>query len=117
MPMLDVSEISKKIVIEKPTVLSLLGKGMLTAHVRRKLEREYDRVLLDFLSLCANRLRRWMEQSINALRNGFAAFADMHRAQFENAPASGSPDISAVLRILREWEAVNQDARSVIGRT
>jgi hypothetical protein len=120
MPMLDVSEISKKIVIEKPTVLSLLGKGMLTAHVRRKLEREYDRVLLDFLNLCANRLRRWMEQSINALRNGFAAFADMHRAQFENAPASGSPDISAVqndLRILREWEAVNQDARPVIGRT
>ena len=38
--MLDVSEISKKIVIEKPTVLSLLGKGMLTAHVRRKLEAE-----------------------------------------------------------------------------
>jgi len=47
-----------------------------------------------------------MEQSINALRNTFAASADMHRAQFENAPASSSADTWAVqhdLRILREW--------------
>ena len=120
MPMLDVSEISKKIVIEKPAVLSLLGKGMLASHVRRKLETEYDRALLEFLSLYANRLRRWMEQSISSLRTAFTASADMHRAQFENAPAPGSPDISAVqndLRILREWEAVDQEARPVIGRT
>src|SRR6266567_2693321 len=120
MPMLDVSEISKKVLIEKPAVVSLFGKGMLASHVRRKLENEYDRTLLEFLSLYANRLRRWMEQSISALRTAFTAFADMHRAQFENAPASGSADISAVqndLRILREWEAVDQDARPVISRT
>ena len=77
MPMVDVDEISQKIVIEKPAMLSLLGKGMLTSHVRRKLETEYDRAVLEFLSLYANRLRRWMEQSINALRNAFTAFADM----------------------------------------
>jgi len=84
------------------------------------LENEYDRALLEFLSLYANRLRRWMEQSISALHTAFAASADMHRAQFEIAPTPGSPDISAVqndLRILREWEAVNQDSRPVIGRT
>jgi GTP-binding protein EngB required for normal cell division len=118
MPMLDVSEISKQIVIEKPAVLSLLGKGMLTSHVRRKLETEYDRALLEFLSLYANRLRRWMEQSINALRNAFTAFTDMHRAHFEAAPDSGSADMSAIqsdLRILREWEAADQE--SVIGST
>ena len=106
MPMLDVSEISKKVVIEKPAVVSLFGKGMLASHVRRKLENECDRALLEFLSLYANRLRSWMEQSINALRNAFAASADMHRAQFENAPASSSADTWAVqhdLRILREW--------------
>ena len=67
MPMLDVNEISKQIVIEKPAMLSLLGKGMLTSHVRRKLKTENDRALLEFLSLYANRLRRWMEQSISAL--------------------------------------------------
>src|SRR5438552_13817578 len=118
MPMLDVSEISKQIVIEKPAVLSLLGKGMLTSHVRRKLENEYDRALLEFLSLYANRLRRWMEHSINALRNAFAAFADMHRAQFENAPASGSADTSAVqhdLLMFREWGTTYQE--SAIGST
>jgi hypothetical protein len=116
--MLDVSEISRKIVIEKPTVLSLLGKGMVTSHVRRKLESEYDRALLDFLSLYANRLRRWMEQSINALRNAFAAFTDMHRAHFEAAPDSGSADMSAIqsdLRILREWKSADQE--SVVART
>ena len=113
MPMLDVSEISKQIVIEKPAVLSLLGKGMLTSHVRRKLENEYDRALLEFLSLYANRLRRWMEQSINALRNAFIAFADMHRAHFEAAPASGLSDASAVqddLRTLRKSDTAVEES-------
>jgi GTP-binding protein EngB required for normal cell division len=118
MPMLDVSEISKRIVIEKPAMLSLLGKGIVASHVRRKLESECDRALLEFLSLYANRLRRWMEQSINALRNAFAAFADMYRVHFEAAPDSGSADMSAIqsdLRILRDWQAPDQEP--VVSRT
>jgi hypothetical protein len=107
MPMIDVNEISQKIVIEKPRLVSLLGKGMLASHVRRKLEAEYDRALLEFLSLYANRLRRWMEQSINELRNAFAAFADMHRAHFEPAPTGvPSQDNSTIendLRVLQTW--------------
>jgi GTP-binding protein EngB required for normal cell division len=109
MPMMDVNEISQRIMVEKPRVLSWLGKGMLTSHVQRKLETEYDRALLEFLSLYANRLRRWMEQSINALRNAFTEFADMHRAHFEVAPAPGLSDISALqndLRVLGEWDGV-----------
>jgi GTP-binding protein EngB required for normal cell division len=118
MPMLDVNEISKKIVIEKPITLSLLGKGIAASRVRRKLESEYDRALLEFLSLYANRLRRWMEQSINALRTAFAAFADMYRVHLEAAPASTSVDMSAVqsdLQILRDWQAADQDP--VVTRT
>src|SRR5207247_7718389 len=106
MPMLDVNEICKQIAIERPAVLSLFGKTMLASYVRRTLESEYDRMLLEFLSLYANRLRRWMEQTINALRNAFNAFADMHRAHFEATPASALPDASAIqtdLRILRHW--------------
>src|SRR5206468_3052978 len=87
MPMLDVNEISQKMAIEKPRVLSLFVKSAVASQVRRKLECEYDRTLLEFLSLYANRLRRWMEQSINALRNAFNEFSDMHRAHFEAAPA------------------------------
>ncbi len=107
MPMVDVNEISQIIVIEKPRILSLLGKNMLASHVRRKLATDYDRALLEFLSLYANRLRRWMEQSINALRNAFNAFAEIHRAHFE-APlaAAGATDPSAIqndLRVLRQW--------------
>src|SRR6266705_3317329 len=71
MPMLDVNEISQIVAVEKPRMLSLLGKSVLASHVRRKLETDYDRTLLEFLSLYANRLRRWMEQSINAMRNAF----------------------------------------------
>jgi GTP-binding protein EngB required for normal cell division len=111
MPMLDVNEISQNIAIEKPRMLSLLGKSVLASHVRRKLEQQYERVLLEFLSLYANRLRRWMEQSINALRNAFNAFADMHRAHFEAAPtAAGLSDTSAIqndLQILGEWETAD----------
>jgi GTP-binding protein EngB required for normal cell division len=115
MPMMDVNEISQKIVIEKPGVFSLLGKGMLTSHVQRKLEAKYHRTLLEFLNLYANRLRRWMEQSINALRNAFTEFADMHRAHFEVAPAPDVSDMSALqndLRVLREWDRV-QDVSAI----
>ena len=114
MPMVDVGEISQKIVIEKPVMLSLLGKGMLRSHVRRKLETEYDRSVLEFLSLYANRLRRWMEQSINGLRNAFNAFADLHRAHFEAAPfAGGFAEPSTIqndLRILRDWDTAEAES-------
>jgi hypothetical protein len=113
MPTLDVIEVSGRIVIEKPRVLPLLGKGAVASNVRRQLDRQYDRALLEFLSLYANRLRRWMEQSINDLRNAFNAFADMYRANFE-APAAAIPsDLSVIendLQILREWNAANQAA-------
>ena len=109
MPIVDVNEISQRIVIGKPRVLSFLGKGVLAAHVRRKLETQYDRALLEFLSLYANRLRRWMEQSINALRTAFNVFADMYRAHFDGSAFATSPTDSAAiqsdLRILREWDS------------
>jgi GTP-binding protein EngB required for normal cell division len=114
MPMMDVNEISQKIIVGKPRVLSLLGKGILTSHIQRKLETEYDRALLEFLSLYANRLRRWMEQSINAMRNAFTEFADMHRAQLQAAQCDGSGDTAAVekdLRVLRGWANVRQGVK------
>lgn len=118
MPMLDVSEISKQIVIEKPAVLSMLGEGMVASYARRKLESEYGGALLEFLSLYANRLRRWMEQSINAPRNGFAAFADTYRVHLEGTPVSAFAEMSAVqtdLQISRDWQTVDQEP--VVSRT
>ena len=48
-----------------------------------------------------------MEQSINELRNGFTAFADMHRARFEAAatdlPSQDSWTIENDLRALQTW--------------
>ena len=118
MPMLDVNEISRRIVIEKPRMLLLLGKRAVASNVQRQLEQQYDRALFEFLSLYANRLRRWMEQSVAALRNAFNAFADMYRAHFESAPAAAHADSSAVehdLQILREWNTANHaDAVSSI---
>jgi GTP-binding protein EngB required for normal cell division len=112
LPTLDLQEISQRILIEKPRVLLLLGKRAVAANVQRQLERQYDRALFEFLSLYANRLRRWMEQSIAALRNAFNAFADMYRAHFDAVPvASGLSEDSAIqddLRILREWDTANE---------
>jgi GTP-binding protein EngB required for normal cell division len=111
MPMLDVNEISQRIVIERPRMLLLLGKRAVASNVQRQLEQQYGRALFEFLSLYANRLRRWMEQRIAALRNTFNAFADMYRAHFEAVPAAaGVADPSAVendLQILREWNTPN----------
>jgi hypothetical protein len=113
MPMLEVDEISKMSMIEKPAMLSLLGKAVLASHVRRKLDQQYDRALLEFLNLYANRLRRWMEQSINVLRNAFNAFADKYRAHFDGAPPPGLSDMSAIendVWVLREWNRVDEEA-------
>jgi GTP-binding protein EngB required for normal cell division len=111
MPVLDINEIARTIVIEKSRMLSLLGKKVMASKIKRQLEQQYDRALFEYLSLYANRLRRWMEQSIAALRNAFNAFADMYRAHFESAAAAAGPtDLSAVeddLRILREWNTAN----------
>jgi hypothetical protein len=109
MPTLDVNEISERMVIEKPRTLSLFGRSAVALHVRRKLESEYDRALLEFLSLYANRLRRWMEQSINALRNAFNEYSDLQRTQFEAVPvASDASEIERDLCILREWDSADE---------
>jgi hypothetical protein len=114
MPMLDVHEISQRIVVEKPRMLLLLGQGAVVSTIRRQMEQQYDRALLAFLSLYANRLRRWMEESVNALRNAFNAYADMYRAHFEAAPLTpGLSEESAIqnnLRILVEWNTVTETA-------
>ncbi|PYJ67482.1 MAG: hypothetical protein DME76_15125 [Verrucomicrobia bacterium] len=108
MPMMDVNEISQKTVIEKPRLLLLCptrrpSKTIFGFCATGTLLRQSLR-----FAAYANRLRRWMEQSINALRNPFNAFADMHRAHFDAAQAvAGTTDASAIendLRIMREWE-------------
>jgi hypothetical protein len=114
MPMLDVHEISQRIVVEKPRMLLLLGQGAVVSTIRRQMEQQYDRALLAVLSLYANRLRRWMEESVNALCNAFNAYADMYRAHFEAAPRTpGLSEESAIqnnLRILVEWNTVTETA-------
>jgi len=112
MPALDVTEFANKIDIQKPSIISVFGKSALASHVHRRLE-EYDRELMEFLSFYANRLRRWLQQSIEILRSAFAAATDVHRAQFEAAQSGASSDIAAVendLRILRGWETVPQES-------
>jgi hypothetical protein len=107
MPALDTGEISKKITVEKPTIVSLLGKTALVSHVRRKINDEHERELLEFLSFYANRLRRWMQQSIEAMRTAFAASADMQRMQFGSSQSVASEDRSAIendVRILQDWD-------------
>jgi GTP-binding protein EngB required for normal cell division len=107
MPALDISEISHRVQIEKPVVISLFGKTALGAHVSRKLEDEYGQLLFEFLSLHANRLRRWMEQSIKSMHSVFVASADVQRAQLGNIQAespSDSEPISKDLQTLRNWE-------------
>jgi hypothetical protein len=67
---------------------SIASANIITANVRTTFQ-YIDKLLSEaeeFLSLYANRLRRWMDQSINALRDAFTEFADMHRAHFEVAP-------------------------------
>jgi GTP-binding protein EngB required for normal cell division len=108
LPAVDVSEIARKIDIVKPSVRALLGISALAPYVRRQLQEQLNRGLLELLSLYSNRLRRWMEQTLGAMRKAFVATADVYRAQFEGAQLEGAPDATAVesdLRALHQWES------------
>lgn len=106
MPPLDADAIADEVKIEKPAVISLLGKAALAAHVRRKLEGEFDHKLFEFLSVYANRLRRWMEQSLKVMRAAYTVRADMQRAQIApDAAADGdSSSLKKDVQLLEEWE-------------
>jgi GTP-binding protein EngB required for normal cell division len=107
MPPLDASAIAGEVKVEKPSVLSLFGKTALAAYVRRKLEGEFDHHLFEFLSVYANRLRRWMEQSIKALREAYDARADMQRARATASEAAGPEQEQSLqddLELLKTWE-------------
>ena len=109
MPALDVSEFTRQIQIEKPAVLSLLGKTALTGYVRRKLEIDYDRAIYDLLNLYGNRLRRWMEQSIHTMRTAFSATADVIRAHSGVGVIAEGQDrrtIESDLESLKNWDRV-----------
>ena len=76
---------------------------------------DFDRALYDFLNLHANRLRRWMEQSIKAMRNAFAATADMQRAEFSRALPDDADKLASItsdLRLLRDWETIRTDSKA-----
>lgn len=106
LPAFDASEITRKINLPRPTMLSFLGAGALVPYVRRRLEKQLDRALTEFLSLYANRLRKWMEQMLFTVRSAFAVAADTHRGQFQSREAA-STDATATesdLRILQTWE-------------
>jgi hypothetical protein len=106
LPAFDASEFATKIDIVKPAVLSLFGTSAVAANVRRQLEQQINRDLFEFLSLYSNRLRRWMEQTLAAMRKTFVAATDIHRAQFEGGQIDVSTDASAIendLRMLQNW--------------
>ena len=78
----------------------------------REKEIERLRLLFDFLNLHANRLRRWMEQSVHAMRGAFAASADLQRAQLAGAPLDVAGDPAKVrndLCLLRDWMATSNE--------
>lgn len=105
LPVFDAMEITGKIGIQRPAMLSFLGTTALVPYVRRQLEKQLDRTLSEFLSLYANRLRKWMEQMLFAMRDAFAVAADAYRAQLGPADANAI-DASAMesdLRILQDW--------------
>jgi hypothetical protein len=80
----------------------------LAPYVRRQLQEQLNRSLFEFLSLYSNRLRRWMEQTLGAMRKAFVATADLYRAQFEGVQPEDAPDVTAVesdLRALQQWES------------
>lgn len=106
MPPLDANAIAGQVQIEKPAVISLLGKTALAAHVRRKLEGEFDHKLFEFLSVYANRLRHWMEQSLKIMRAAYTVRADLQRAQIatDTAASGDSSSLRRDLQLLEEWQ-------------
>ena len=105
LPAFEGSELTRHIEIERPAMLSLLGKTALTPYVRRQLEKQLEHTLTEFLTFYANRLRKWMEQMLVAMHDAFEVACDAHRAKFSppDMPAWNASEMERDLQILQNW--------------
>jgi GTP-binding protein EngB required for normal cell division len=105
LPTFDSTELTHNISLQRPGLLSFFGTTALTPYVRRQLEKQSDHKLTEFLSLYANRLRKWMEQMLIAMHDAFTAASDSYRDQLgpADAPTPNTSEMERDLRILENW--------------
>ena len=100
-PIPDLAPLIDRINLERPRLLSKLGKRFVRGHIRQQLEKALEPGLRDFLSRYRRQLRGWFEISIVELRDSFAARAGVCRAQLEGRVSEPEPEPAAVQAELR----------------
>ena len=98
--------------LNRPALLSKLGKRLIHRHIRQQLETELEPAMTELLSRYRRQLREWFGKSMVELRDGFAARADVYRAQLEGraspaGPAAAKADLEADLLVLQNWGTRN----------
>ncbi|HXP61071.1 MAG TPA: dynamin family protein [Dongiaceae bacterium] len=107
-PTPDLTPLTAGLILGRPVLLSLFGKGLIRRHLRRRLETEAGPAMRELLDGYRRKLREWYPTSLAELRDGFAACAAVYRAQLEQR---GSPariaetrtELEADLRALQDW--------------
>jgi hypothetical protein len=79
MPVLDLSEITSRLQVHRPT-LGFLGTTVLSHGIRKQLEMSIATDLTNALHRYGKRLDEWRSQFLRELRGVFTAAADLYRA-------------------------------------
>jgi hypothetical protein len=107
-PIPDLTPLIDRFNLNRPRLLSKLGKRLIRGHIRQQLEKEVEPAMTELLDRYRRQLRGWFGKSMVELRDRFAARAGIYRAQLEGRqspaePAATKLDLEADLLVLQNW--------------
>jgi len=107
-PVPDLTLLIDRLNLNRPVLLSKLGKRLIRGHIRHQLETEIEIPMTELLSRYRRELRDWFGKSMLELRDSFAARAGIYRAQLEGRESppgteATKVDLEADLVVLQNW--------------
>jgi len=109
LPMFDVASQTQNLALEKPSLVSLLGKRALLRFAESRISEQLNESLSEFLKLAGTRLEIWHAEQLAGLRAVFEARAGIYRTVLtQGQPAAITPETEAQVRadlaVLEKWE-------------
>jgi hypothetical protein len=108
LPIMDSSPLAARLTLQKPPLLTLLGRPVLRRFAESKISGQLEDSLSGFFSLAGKRLEQWHKDALAELREAFDARAGVYRAvlaqdQHVTAESVSEADATRDLFALENW--------------
>jgi len=108
LPIMDSSPLAARLMLQKPPLLSLLGRRALRRFAESKMSGQLENSLSEFFNLAGKRLEQWHKDALAELREAFDTRAGIYRAvlaqdQRATAESVSEADVTKDLFALGNW--------------